>query len=120
MKETVALIVPCGLRNLGATCYVNSMVQCLFMNISFRRAVQEWEPKDPHRVDPKLLEQMHALQRLFSFMELSIQSYVDPQEFAGTLALNNLVQQDAHVPYNGILCIHDDDDCVVGWIYIYT
>ncbi|OQS02907.1 ubiquitin-specific protease, partial [Thraustotheca clavata] len=87
---------PCGLRNLGATCYVNSMVQVLFMDLAFRRAVHEWEPSESNKVDAARLGQMQALQRLFAFLQFSASSYVDPQEFSNTLNLDESIQQDAH------------------------
>ncbi|OQR84625.1 ubiquitin-specific protease [Achlya hypogyna] len=87
---------PCGLRNLGATCYVNSMVQVLFMDLAFRKAVHEWQPNDSTTVAPALLGQMHALQRLFAYMQFSASSYADPQGFSNTLNLNEEMQQDAH------------------------
>ncbi|ETI56149.1 hypothetical protein F441_01236 [Phytophthora nicotianae CJ01A1] len=96
--------MPCGLRNLGATCYLNSMLQCLFVNLPFRQAVYEWEPKE-QLVDKEQTQQMRALQKLFAQMQLGNESYYDPTEFASTLSLNNVMQQDAQ-EFSKLLLAH--------------
>ncbi len=35
---------PCGLANLGATCYANGALQCLFTNLAFRQGLFNVEP----------------------------------------------------------------------------
>ena len=65
-----------GLSNQGATCYLNSLIQTLFMTPDFRRAVFKW------KYDPvKDGEEEHCiplqLQKLFGYLQLSSMKAVD-------------------------------------------
>ena len=81
-----------GLRNLGATCYMNCLLQCLFMNRAFRGAIYRWRPH-AEGADPILSE----LQRLFAHLQHSAASCFDPSALSDALALDNGVQQDVQV-----------------------
>eukprot|EP01062_Namystynia_karyoxenos_P058821 TRINITY_DN50289_c0_g1_i1.p1 TRINITY_DN50289_c0_g1~~TRINITY_DN50289_c0_g1_i1.p1 ORF type:complete len:1237 (+),score=340.17 TRINITY_DN50289_c0_g1_i1:83-3793(+) len=58
-----------GLRNQGATCYLNALLQCLFHLSYFRTGIYKIHTEDEHEVqaDPKFIPL--ALQKLFYAME---------------------------------------------------
>ncbi|WZZ00357.1 hypothetical protein YC2023_072685 [Brassica napus] len=86
-----SLSSPAGLTNLGATCYANSILQCLYMNSAFRDGVfsLEAEVLQQHPV-------LDQIARLFAQLRASNRSFVDSDAFVKTLELDNEIQQDTH------------------------
>jgi len=60
----------CGLRNQGATCYLNSLLQSLYMTPELRQAVYEWPYNDNIPEDKSAPRQF---QKLFANMQMSLQ-----------------------------------------------
>ena len=76
--------VSVGLRNLGATCYVNSTLQLVFASPLFRRALLQDHSK------PELARVMDQLQS-------SRESEISPTSLVKSLGIDNVyVQEDAH------------------------
>jgi hypothetical protein len=60
----------CGLANQGATCYLNSLLQAMFMLEEFRSAVYAWEYRPAEHGDEER-NVARQLQRLFAELQLS-------------------------------------------------
>ena len=60
----------CGIKNQGATCYLNSLLQAFYMTPGFRQAVYKWR-HDSNIHPPIENSPMYQLQKLFAEMQLS-------------------------------------------------
>ena len=83
---------PTGLRNLGNTCYANSLLQIWFHNRTFRQALYDWDQEDQPGEETQVAA---SLQKLFAKMEFTRRRHVDPRDFVTQLGINPAIQQDA-------------------------
>lgn len=75
-----------GLKNVGNTCYVNSLLQYLFVNVSFRKCILAQET-----TTDKVLR---SLQDLFGLMQQTTDSVCDPSAFVDSAGITRGVQED--------------------------
>ncbi|XP_056156628.1 ubiquitin carboxyl-terminal hydrolase 47 isoform X2 [Lampris incognitus] len=87
-----------GLKNQGATCYLNSVLQVLFMTENFREAVKGCQGQDFSTIDPQL-------ERLFAELQ---RGTADPRPVTEKLGITNgdlYEQRDASEYFEKILSL---------------
>lgn len=91
-----------GIHNLSNTCYMNSLINQLFMNVDFRNFMFNVKVDDPKGSQSLL----HQLQFLFARLQLGIDKAAYPQELAHSiidfegLPINIHVQMDVDEFFN--------------------
>ena len=87
-----------GIRNLGMTCYMNSLLQQLFGNLQFRQFILEQPILDVNRQAT-----LFKVQELFANMQDGVNPYAEAQHLASTLNVQVGVQEDVHTFYTTLL-----------------
>ncbi|KAJ3212499.1 Ubiquitin carboxyl-terminal hydrolase 48 [Entophlyctis luteolus] len=89
--------LPMGLKNLAATCYLNTLVQVWFHIPRFRQAVYDCVATD----DGDMLKN---LQFAFAYLQLGSRRVYDPTDYVKSLNIDSGVQQDAQEFSKLFLC----------------
>lgn len=93
-----------GLKNLGCICYMNSMLQQIYMVPSFRKSILQVDDlEQPNFDNSNSFDDnfLHQLQRMFSFLQYSNRQDYNPEGFCHSFKdyegnpTNILIQQDA-------------------------
>uniref|UniRef100_A0A915PF21 ubiquitinyl hydrolase 1 n=1 Tax=Setaria digitata TaxID=48799 RepID=A0A915PF21_9BILA len=86
--------MPCGLVNLGNSCYVNSFLQIFFNDPVFRKCIYDWRPVanfvKPEGEKINIEELMHCIQKLFITLQIT------PYEDTSAEGLVKLLQLDGN------------------------
>lgn len=95
-----------GLKNFGCTCYMNSLLQQLYMIPALRKSILGiYFASEPASVDQNDDNLLYQLQGIFANLQESEKSYFIPRGFVNSFKfdgepVNVRIQQDTHEFYN--------------------
>lgn len=90
-SDKITISIPPGIKNLGATCYLNTQFQCLARIPAFLNGIFSWTPSDENHQMNSVLSTM---QLLFTRMAHGSEATLTTQEFSTALGLENDEMQD--------------------------
>jgi len=101
-NQTVFITIPPGIKNLGATCYLNSQLQCLSLNPVFREGVISWQKmlittnanSTPTNLTSTMSGVMQRLQKILFMMHCGSYSVISAEKLAQSLGIENDEMQD--------------------------
>ncbi|KAF9541857.1 hypothetical protein EC957_002627 [Mortierella hygrophila] len=96
---------PAGMKNLGATCYANSLLQVWFHDLTFRDAIC----RSRFRIDAdKSSDALYQLQHLFALLDYGTKNTYNPLSLVTSLKLDTNMQQDAQEFCNLFMALIDN------------
>ena len=90
--RSIQLSLPPGLRNHGATCYLNSQLQCLAQNLGFVHGLFSWTNVGAEDTPMSIV--LSSLQSILAAMKYDIENVLDPVALVRALDLKSDDQQD--------------------------
>lgn len=97
---SVVITLPPGIKNLGATCYLNSQLQCLSLNPVFREGVISWQKplvltnSSTSANTNKMNDVMARLQKLLVMMHCGSYSVLSAEKLAQSVGIEHDEMQD--------------------------
>ena len=93
VDKEIRLAMPPGIENLGATCYLNTQLQCLAQNLVFVDGILSWKPST-NGGDDRMTSVLALFQDLLQRMNSGPHAIVNTLEFSNALGLDHFEQQD--------------------------
>ena len=119
-----------GLKNIGCICYMNSILQQMYMVPSFRYAIISSDDKKSQNIQTSFFGNnmyddnlLHQLQKMYTFLNYSEKEAYNPKDFCASFKdfdnapINPLIQQDSQEFFNNFC--DEIENCLKNTKYKY-